>query len=341
MNERNSMSRIAVVGTGSMGKNHVRVLREMAGVELVGLVDPNPAVARPLADRYALPVYASLEALINVAKPEAVVVATPTAQHFTVVSCLLEHGIHVLVEKPIASTRAEGQAMIDMAARQGVVLSIGHVERFNPAVIAVGQYLKEGRLGKLIQIDARRLGPYPQHIGDVGVGIDLAVHELDIIRSLSGSEVVSVFADVAHAINSQREDLLVSVLRLENGTIGTLTISWLSPTKTRELCLTGARGMYRLNYLTQDLEFFENASIDDQGDWDTMQVLRGVSEGQMIRHAIRKKEPLRAELEAFIASVRGEGPVIITGLDGLRALELAEALLTSARERRPVQLDPR
>ncbi len=333
------MTRVAVVGTGSMGKNHVRVLREMPDIDLIGLVDPNLAVAKPLADRYALPLYADVDALIEAGRPEAVVVATPTVHHGAVVSRLLEHGIHVLVEKPIASTRVEGQAMVELAERQGVVLSVGHVERFNPAVIAVRQYLNEGRLGKLIQIDARRLGPYPQHIGDVGVGVDLAVHELDIIRNLSGSEVVSVFAEVAHAIHTEREDLLVSVLRLANGTIGTLTISWLSPTKTRELCLTGARGMYRLNYLTQDLEFFENAAIDGQAGWDTMQILRGVSEGQMIRHAIRKKEPLRAELDAFLAAVRGEGPVVITGTDGLRALELAEALLTSARERRPVVFD--
>lgn len=334
------MTRVAVVGTGSMGKNHVRVLRELPGAEMVGLADPNVAAARPLAERYGLTLYSSVEALIEESKPEAVVVATPTVHHCAVSSQLMERGIHVLVEKPIASTRAEGVSMIETAARNNVVLSVGHIERFNPAVVAVRQHLNEGRLGRLIQIDSRRQGPYPERIGDVGVGIDLAVHELDIIRNLSGSEVVSVFAEAAHTINSHREDLLVSVLRLANGTIGTLTISWLSPTKTRELCLTGARGMYRLNYLTQDLEFFENASIDGHGDWETMQILRGVSEGQMIRHAIRKKEPLRAELEAFLSAVRGEGPVVITGADGLRALELAEALLTSAQERRPVLLDP-
>ena len=152
----------------------------------------------------------------------------------------------------------------------------------------------------MFQIDAHRQGPFPARIKDVGVVIDLAVHDLDVMRYVSGAEVVRVYAETERRIHSTREDLLTGLVRLSDGTIGTLTINWLTPTKIRELYVTGECGMFRVDYLTQDLYFFENATANG-GDWETLRALRGVSEGRMIRHVVAKKEPLRAEQEAFLA----------------------------------------
>jgi len=170
------------------------------------------------------------------------------------------------------------------------------------------------------------------------VVIDLAVHDLDVMRFVSGSEVVRVYAETERRIHSTREDLLTGLVRLGDGSVGTLTINWLTPTKIRELYVTGECGMFRVDYLTQDLYFYENATANGAG-WETIHMLRGVSEGRMIRHVVAKKEPLRAELEDFLAAVRGEMPVAVTGADGLKALELAQAVVTSGLEHRAVLLD--
>jgi predicted dehydrogenase len=212
---------------------------------------------------------------------------------------------------------------------------IGHIERFNPAVIAAKERLANGELGRVFEIDARRQGPFPARVRDVGVVIDLAVHDLDIMRYITGAEVTRVFAETERRIHSTREDLLSGLIRLDDGTVGTLTINWLTPTKIRELIIIGERGMFRVDYLTQDLYFFENATAHD-GSWETLQVLRGVSEGRMIRYVVNKKEPLRAELEAFLAAAKGQAPVAVTGEDGLKALALAQAVVTSGQENRAV-----
>jgi predicted dehydrogenase len=224
------------------------------------------------------------------------------------------------------------------AERAGITLMIGHIERFNPAVVALKQHLAAGELGRVFQIEAHREGPFPARVQDVGVVIDLAVHDLDVMRYVSGQEIVRIYAETERAIHSTREDLFSGLVRLADGTVGTLAINWLTPTKIRELAVTGEGGLFRVDYLTQDLYFFENATAAGM-QWETLRVLRGVSEGRMIRHVVAKKEPLRAEQEGFLASVRGQAAVPITGLDGLKALELAQAVVTSGLEHRTITFE--
>ena len=196
------------------------------------------------------------------------------------------------------------------------------------------QQLAENALGKVFQIDARRQGPFPGRIKDVGVVVDLAVHDIDIIRYVTGAEITRVYAETAQRIHETREDMVTGLLRLSDGAVGTLTINWLTPTKIRELYVTGERGMFRVDYLTQDLYFFENAAAP-VGDWPFLN-LRGVNEGRMIRQVVAKKEPLRAELESFIAAVKGEKPVAVTGEDGLKSLGLAQAIVQSGLTAQPI-----
>lgn len=331
------MTRVAVIGVGAMGRNHARVYSELPNVQLVGVSDVDERAVQTAA-RFGGQGYTDYRRLLDEQKPEAVAIAVPTVDHLAVALEAIQRGIHVLLEKPIASTIEEGQQIIAAAERAKVTLAVGHIERFNPAVIALKQQLAQGALGRVFQIDARRQGPFPARIRDVGVVIDLAVHDLDIMRYVTGQEVVRVYAETEQRIHTTREDLLTSLLRLSEGAVGTLTINWLTPTKIRELCVTGERGLFRVDYLTQDLYFFENATAG--GEWEALQVLRGVSEGRMIRYVVNKREPLRAEQEAFLAAIRGEVPVVVTGADGLRALELALAVIRSGREAMPISTKP-
>lgn len=327
----------AVVGVGMMGRNHARVYSEMPEVVLVGVADTDQATAKAVADQYGGKAYTDFERMLDEQRPDVLSIAVPTDEHYHVAMQAIARKIPILIEKPIAHSLDEARTLIDAAAKANLPLTVGHIERYNPAVIALKQRLEAGELGRIFQIDARRQSPFPARVKDVGVVIDLAVHDVDIIRYLSNAEVARVFAETESRIQSIYEDLMVALLRMRDGTIGSLTINWLTPTKIRELFVTGERGMFRVDYLLQDLYFFENSNATGS-EWDALKILRGVSEGPMVRYSIRKREPLRAELEAFLAAVRGEAPVLVSGYDGLVALGIAQAIVRSGKEHRIVEL---
>jgi UDP-N-acetylglucosamine 3-dehydrogenase len=323
------VTRVAVIGAGVMGRNHVRVLRELGDVELVGVADANLDAACQVAEKHGTRGYGSHQEMLERERPEAVTVAVPTNNHHAVVMDVLAAGCHVLVEKPIAATLAEADELVAAAASAGRVLAVGHIERFNPAIIELKRRLDEGQLGRVFQIHARRLGPFPQRIRDVGVVVDLATHDLDVMRYLTGSEIVRVYAETRREVHTTKEDLVSGLVRFADGCVGVLQINWLTPTKIRELAVTGERGMFRADYLTQDLYFHENAALSAEG-WTPLTILRGVSEGGTVQYAIQKREPLRAELEAFLRAVKGEPAGVVSGQDGREALRMALAMIESA-----------
>ena len=331
------MIKVAVIGVGMMGRNHARVYADLNDVELLGVADINLQAAQSLSRRYNAAAYSNYLEMLDKLKPDAVTIAVPTEYHLEVALAVIERGIHLLLEKPVARQTDEAEQIIAAAKKADVRLMVGHIERFNPAVMALKQRLTNGELGRVFEIDARRQGPFPSRVQDVGVVVDLAVHDLDIMRYISQAEVTRIFAETARRIHPSHEDMLSGLLRLDNGVVGSLTINWLTPTKIRELYVTGEKGMYRVDYLTQDLYFFENA-VAQKDVWDTLTIMRGVTMGQMIRYVIPKKEPLRSELEAFISAVKGDAPVPVTGEDGLKALSLALAVVKSGQEKRPVVL---
>ena len=329
--------KVAVIGCGMMGSNHVRVYSDMPDVELVGVADTNTEATAAVARKCSSRCYADYLRLLDETRPDAVSIAVPTTDHLAVALPAIERGIHLLIEKPLAFTAEEAKDIIHAAARAKVCLMVGHIERFNPAVHLLKKKLDQGELGNVFQIDARRQGPFPARVLDVGVVIDLAVHDLDVMRYITGAEITRVFAETEHRINSVHEDLLSGLVRLDDGAVGTITINWLTPTKIRELYVTGQCGMFRVDYLTQDLYFFENAKANGT-DWETLRVLRGVSEGRMIRYVVEKREPLRVELEAFVSAARGEMPAPVSGADGLKAIELAQAMIASGLEHQVLSL---
>jgi len=189
------VTRVAVIGAGVMGRNHVRVLRELGEVDLVAVADANLDAAIKVAGIHGTRGYGSHKELFAQEKPDAVIVAAPTNNHHALVVDALDAGCHVLVEKPIAATLEEADDLVARAAAAKRVLAVGHIERYNPAVIELKRRLADGQLGRVFQMNARRLGPFPQRIRDVGVVVDLATHDIDVMRYLTGSEIVRVYAE--------------------------------------------------------------------------------------------------------------------------------------------------
>ncbi|NPV76381.1 MAG: Gfo/Idh/MocA family oxidoreductase [Anaerolineae bacterium] len=330
-------TRVAVIGVGSMGRNHARVYSELPDAELAAVSDANEAVASGIGAQFGVRAYSDYRAMLSAEKPEAVSIAVPTALHEEIALAALEAGAHILVEKPIAATVQEGQTIIRKAAEAKRVLMVGHIVRFNPAIQALKQKLQDGDLGKIFQVFCRRAGPFPARIRDVGVVVDLAPHDVDIMRFLTGKDPERVFAETEQRIHTDHEDLLFGLLRFPDRITGALEINWLTPTKLREVLVLGERGMFRVDDLTQDLYFYENAQANN-GVWPALATLKGVSEGSMIRFALQRYEPLKAELQAFLKAVRGEAPVAVSGEDGLAALRLALALVESGEKHQVIEV---
>jgi predicted dehydrogenase len=321
--------KIAVAGAGVMGRNHVRVCGELEGLEVVGVVEPARDAAERIGRLFRVRTFDSLSRLLAETRPDALIISTPTSSHFAVAQEALAAGVHVLVEKPIAATVEEGRSLIAAATRAGVHLAVGHIERFNPAVRELKQRLDAGELGRVYQIMARRIGPFPPRIQDVGVVVDLATHDVNVMEHVVGAPIERLYAETSRRIHQTQEDLVSCTMRFANGTVGVIDINWLTPTKIRELSVLGERGMFVVNYLTQDLTLYENSS---SGGAAEVLAVMGVVEGRAIRFPIQRVEPLRAEIESFVASVRSGGKPVVDGDEGVRALHLAHLIARSGRE---------
>jgi UDP-N-acetylglucosamine 3-dehydrogenase len=326
--------KIAVVGAGSMGMNHLRLLRDYGEdeVQLVGIADAHEPTLRRAMARFHVPGYSDYRQLIEQTHPDLVSVVVPTHLHYEVASYALDRGINVLVEKPMTSSVDEALALISLANSRHASIAVGHIERFNPAVIAVKQRLLAGELGQVFHLRARRLGPFPARIQDTGVTLDLATHDIDVMRYLANAEIEYVYAETQRVLHRFSEDVLMGLLRFADGTIGALDVNWLTPTKIREISITGEKGMYLINYLTQDVYFYENDYT--AMNWDALRSFTGVSEGTMTRLNIQKTEPLRLEYQDVIASIINHSKPTVSGEDGLAVLNIARKLIESASERR-------
>lgn len=317
--------RAGVIGVGSMGRNHARVYASLDAVELVAVADTDSEGAARVGGMYRCNAYGDFREMLARERLDLVSIVVPTRHHFAVAGEVIAYGVNLLIEKPIAATADEGWALVEAARRAGIALTVGHIERFNPAIIALKEQIDDHELGNVFQIAARRVGPFPARIMDVGVGIDLATHDLDILNFLIGSPVTRMHVELHRHLHRSHEDMLSAVLRFQSGVIGTLDINWLTPTKIRELSVIGERGMFVANYLTQDLTFYENDSCHGK-QWPELAVI-GVSEGRSIRQKVQRREPLSEELHSFVEMVRSGRPPLVSGEDGVAALELANRLM--------------
>ncbi len=325
--------RAGVVGLGMMGRNHVRVWDEaVEEAELVAVADLDPAaVARATAGRRARG-FESVERMLAEEELDLVSIVAPTSLHLPATLAAFDAGASVLVEKPIAATREEALAMIDAARSAGRMLTVGHIERFNPAIRELRRRLEAGELGRIFQISATRLGPFPARIRDVGVVVDLAPHDLDVMRFLVRAEPVRIYAETERRIHTEHEDLFNGTVRFANGVLGVLNINWVTPTKRRVLTVTGERGMYVADYISQDLVFYANPEAAETSQaHGTGTPVTTVTEGERTSLAVRREEPLAVELREFARAVREGGPPPVEPHDAMVALLLARKMVESAQ----------
>lgn len=318
--------RTGLIGLGMMGRHHARVMRGIEGTELVALAD---ALGDPHGVAGDLPLYSSVEELIDHGV-DAVVCAVPTGMHEQVGLTLAEAGVHTMLEKPVASSVEGGRRLVEAFAARGLVGAVGHIERFNPALQEMRRRIQQGQLGQVLQIATRRQGPFPSRIADVGVVKDLATHDIDLTAWLAGSRFETVAAQTARNTGREHEDMLVAVGRLQDGTVTNHIVNWLSPVKERATMVTGEKGVLMADTLTADLTFYENGSVETT--WEPVSNFRGVSEGDVVRYAFAKKEPLVAEHEAFRDAILGRSQEHVSLEDGLQILRVAEAMIDGSSD---------
>jgi len=303
--------RVGVVGVGVMGSNHARVLAELPGVEFVGVADPDRAQAHSVAQALGCAEFPDFASLIDEGV-EAVTIAAPTHVHHEIALACIARGIHVLVEKPIASTIEEGRAIVAAARRAGVTLMVGHVERFNPAVQAIKDALRDE---DILSIAITRVGPFPPRMSNVGVVIDLAVHDIDLIRWFTDSEIIEVQPQLSSAV-AEREDIALLQFRTASGVLAHINTNWLTPFKARDVQVATRRKYVMADLLTRQVT--ECFGFQPDGAYSMRHLPVG--------HA----EPLRAEIAAFVASVRSGTTPAVTGEEGVASLEIAMRCLRPA-----------
>ena len=319
--------RLGVVGLGMMGRNHVRIAERMDDVELVGGVDPAGDPHRSMPYR---PVFETLDELVAEGI-DALVVSVPSDAHEAVALQAAEAGVHVLIEKPLATDVKAAMRIRDAFAGTDLVAGVGHVERFNPAIRELKRRLVDRELGRVFAIQTRRIGPFPLRVTDVGVIQDLATHDIDLVLHLGGT-VETLQAQMATKVG-RHEDLMEAVGRLVDDAVVSMSVNWLTPMKQRSVTVLGERGALHADLLGSDLTFYANA--DTPIEWDEMARLKGVSEGDMIRYAIGKQEPLQAELACFRDAVLGRNGKEIVSLDhGVEVLQIVDMLRNEGRYRR-------
>jgi predicted dehydrogenase len=318
----------AVLGLGMIGRHHARLLQGNPRVAFAGAVDPGGDKHGVLRDPGRL--FDSIPALLADGPVDFAIVAVPTEEHLDAVRELAAAGVHVLVEKPLAATEADALALIAAVEDAGLHGAVGHVERCNPALLELRRRMTAGEIGQVFLIATERIGPFPDRIRDVGVVKDLATHDLDLVRWLGDAPVAQVAAQTQHRMGREHEDLVLATGRLASDVSFNCVVDWLSPTKVRRTRVLGERGMFVADTLNADLTFYANAAVAIE--WDAAQQARGVSEGDMTRFALARREPLLVEHEAFcdlLQGVPGEG-VAVTLREGLETVRSAEAVLRSA-----------
>ncbi len=320
------MLKVGVVGVGSMGQNHARIYSEMGC--LTGVFDIFNDAAVKIAKRFNVPAYGSVDELID--NVDALSVCTITSEHYDIGVKAIEAGKHVLIEKPFTGDVAKAEELCELAEERGTVLASGFVERCNPAVTAAKESLAAGRFGDLVTISSRRVSSFPSRIRDVGVIMDLAVHDVDVMRHITEREIVSVYALGGKKGNPQFEDFANLLMELDDGSIGNVEVNWLTPMKVRKLSLTCSKGYVQLDYIDQSLEY----STSRYAELDLSNMSQVPMELDVHHIMLKKDEPLKVELERFLSAAEGRSGPGATGRDAVANLKVCDAALRSLVEGR-------
>jgi len=309
---------VAVIGTGQRGKNHARVYKELRSTELVAVCDVNADRAKAVAEQYGVKAYSDSTEMLKDKDIEAVNVCTWSTILYQEAMKALNAGRHVLVEKPMSTTPEQARQLVKTAKENGLHLTVGFLMRFIPGLQLIRQNAENKKIGELVCITAKRVSQWPERIGDVGVVKDTAIHDIDVMRFISQQDPVSVYAKMGSMRIKKFEDYAQLMLTYADGKTAFIESNWLTPYKTRSLIATGTEAIMRLDYNTQDLWIEEKT--------------------QTVQPRLAFQEPLKAELQHFVDCVNKTAKPIVTGEDGVKALEVATAAMQSSAKNAAVQL---
>ncbi|MCW3981473.1 MAG: Gfo/Idh/MocA family oxidoreductase [Candidatus Bathyarchaeota archaeon] len=313
-----SKLRIGVIGVGFWGKNHARVLSELPQTELVAICDLDLERAQGIAEKYGAEAYKDSREMLHHCDIDAASVCTWTTTHAVEALRVLRAGRHVLVEKPLASTITEAKKIVAYARAKERHLMVGFIERFNPSVQNAKAVLEEGKIGELVSATAKRVSQWPERIGDVGVVKDYAIHDIDIMRRVFEEDPKTVYARVGNLKHKEYEDYAQIMLTFKGGRTAFIEANWLTPYKIRDLTLTGSDAILSLDYIKQEITVeTSERTLKPRYEW---------------------KEPLKLELQHFAESILANEQPEVTGVDGLKALVIAEAAIKSSKQGRAVNL---
>jgi UDP-N-acetylglucosamine 3-dehydrogenase len=325
------MLNTGVIGVGSMGKNHARVLSEISN--LVGIADPDKDAGQSVASKTGAQYFEDYHDMLN-EDIQAICIATPTDMHFGISQDVITKGIHFLVEKPMCSTLEDSEKLVGLAKDAGLTMAVGHIERHNPVVGFTKKALEDGAYGDAIALAARRVSSYPARIKDVGVIMDLGIHDVDVMRYLLGSEVESVFTQGRRRKHEVFEDHANILLDFENGTTGFVEVNWLTPMKVRRLSLTCSKNFVELDYVKQSLVI----SSSSLGELDPFNLYQVHLEYDIRRVSLQKEEPLKNELSDFLEAIAERRDPLVSGEDGLQTMKVVMAAAESSKTKKKVEL---
>ena len=309
---------MAVVGVGFWGRNHVRVLDELSDVELIAVCDVDEQRANAISEKYGLKSYSESTEMYRKENIDAVTICVWSSKLAEEALKALKHGKHVLVEKPMANSVREAQRVLKMAESKKLKLSVGFIERFNPGVRRVKKAIEDGLIGSVVSATAKRVSKWPQRIGDVGVVKDTAIHDIDIMRFVFDEDPTAVYARAGTLQHERFEDYAQIMLAFPNNKTAFLEANWLTPYKVRKLTITGSNAIISLDYITQEM------TIE--------------TSGQTLIPRYEWKEPLKMELQHFVECILNDKKPMVTGIDGIKALKIAEAALKSAAKERVIKI---
>ena len=326
------MLNVGVIGVGMMGQNHARVYSGIAN--LIGIADSDENAVVEISKRLKVKGYLDFHDLLKSKDLDAVTVSTPTSTHFEVASAAIEAGKHVLIEKPMCGELDNARKLVESAKRKGVVLAVGYIERHNPVVGFARSLLEKNQFGDVISISSRRVSSFPSRIRDVGVILDLGIHDIDVIRYLMGTNTKSVYALAGNSGGSEFEDHANILLEFENGIFAFIEVNWLTPMKVRKVALTCSKNFVEMDYINQFLQI----SSSTMKKIDTGNLYRIPQEYEGRKIELERTEPLKNELTDFLNAIENGEPPLIPGEEGVRTLEIAHAAMLSVADGRKVEV---